>query len=137
MVLKLFDWNSALIKYIEKSSEILQAAKLLFQNNMYADCLNRTYYSCFNAMSACLCEHKIDNSSHKQVISRFREYYIKTGIFDKQMSEIITILSENRDKSDYNIGYVADYPTTKECLDSAAIFYNKVSGYLRGKYGFV
>jgi len=108
---------------------------LLFQNNMYADCLNRTYYSCFHAMSACLCEYQIDNSSHKQVISRFREYYVKTGIFPRQMSEIITILSENRDKSDYNIGYVADYLTTYECLECAETFYNNINRYLREKYG--
>ena len=122
---------------MQKSLKTLQAAKLMFQNNMYADCLNRTYYSCFYAMSACLCEQQIDNSSHKQVIVKFREYYIKTNVFGKQMSEIIKILSDYRNKSDYNIEYTADYPTTKECLDSAEIFYNKVSGYLGVKYGLI
>ena len=131
----MFDWDAARIKHIKKSFETLQAAKLLFQNDMYADCLNRTYYSCFHAMVACLCEHKVDSSSHKQVMPRFREYYIKTRIFTKQMSEIITILSGNRDKSDYKVGYVADYPTTHECLESAEVFYNNASGYLREKYG--
>jgi uncharacterized protein (UPF0332 family) len=133
-VLKLFDWDTARMQHIQKSLETLQAAKLLFQNDMYADCLNRAYYSCFHAMSACLCEYKIDSSSHRQLIVRFREYYVKTGIFTKQMSEIITILSENRNKSDYNVGYIADCATTQECLKSAEIFYDNASSYLQQKY---
>ena len=131
----MFDWDSARVKHIQKSFEVLQAAKILFKNNMYSDCLNRTYYSCFHAMAACLCEYKIESSSHKQVIVRFREHYIKTGIFNRQMSEIITVLSENRSKSDYSIEYAADYPTAYECLNSAEIFYNNASNYIQGKYG--
>jgi uncharacterized protein (UPF0332 family) len=65
---------------------------------------------------------------------KFREFYIRTGIFTTQISDIINLLSESRNKNDYNIMFSADYPTAHECLESAEIFYNTVNEYLKEKY---
>ena len=138
MVLELFDWDLARIKHREQPFATLQAANFLFENGMYKDSLNRTYYSCFHSMCACLCEQQIDHSSHRQVIIKFREqHYVRTGIFKKQMSDIIELLISNRSRSDYDVMFSANHLLVNECVEASGIFYTNVDEYLKVQYGSI
>ena len=137
MVLGLFDWDLARIRYREQSFATLKAAKILFENGMYKDSLNRTYYSCFHSMCACLCEQQTDHSSHRHVMIKFREHYIRSSIFEKKMSDIIELLSTSRNRSDYDVMFSANHPLAHECITAAEAFYNNVNEYLKEQYGSI
>ena len=47
----------------------------------------------------------VDYSSHKQMGVFYRQFYIKTEIFDKEMSKVLTDASNVRESSDYDIEF--------------------------------
>lgn len=57
-------------------------------------------------MRAVLAFDEIDMKHHSGIISEFRRRYIKTGIFETRMSEIISVLFDVRTDSDYDDFFV-------------------------------
>ena len=73
-------------------------------------------------MRAVLALDGIDRKLHSGVISEFRRLYVKTGIFDRDVSSIIATMSLMRHDSDYD-----DYiPIEKEDLDDMIPKVNKL-----------
>jgi len=91
---------------------------------------NRAYYSIFHAMRAILALDEVDFKKHSGVIAYFRENYIKTGIIDKNCSDIISNASLIRNKSDYDDFYVAVKSETIEQVNNAKIFFKHIKSYL-------
>ena len=71
---------------------------------------NRAYYSVFHSMRAVLALDEVDFKKHSGVIAYFRENYIKTKIFDRSCSDIISSTCLIRNKSDYYDFYIAEKP---------------------------
>ena len=67
---------------------------------------------------------------HSGVISNFQKDYIKTGIFDKAMSNIIKSAFDMRTDSDYEDFYVVPKEDVIKQVDEAEIFVNKIEEYL-------
>lgn len=51
---------------------------------------NRSYYSIFHAMRAVQALDRFDSRKHSGVIDNFLKDYIRTGVFPKAFSKIIT-----------------------------------------------
>ena len=68
----------------------------------YKGAANRSYYAVFHCMRSVLALSSIDFSKHSAVCAYFRKEYIKTGIFDVSMSDIISEAFDIRSDSDYN-----------------------------------
>ena len=116
---------------LEHALEDLKSAKENFENSTYYKLVaNRTYYAIFHAMRAVLAFDGIDNKKHSSVISDFRKLYVKTGIFDVEMSDIITKLFNIRSCSDYDDFYVIEKEKVKQQLDNAEIFINNIKAFL-------
>ena len=62
-------------------------------------------------MRSVLALENVDYKKHSAVIAHFREKYIKTNIFDKRLSDIITTLFRLRGKSDYDDFYIVQKQT--------------------------
>jgi len=62
--------------------------------------INRAYYSIFYAIKAVNALDRFDSSKHSGVIAHFNQEYVKNGIFPKDLSKIIRLASENREKAD-------------------------------------
>ena len=132
----MLDWNEVRTEHLQLSYECLQEAEVLLQAGYFRGCLSRAYYCCFHAMCSCLSEQHIDRrSDHGQIIGSFRRYYIKTGIFDKQMSKTIDTLYNNRGGSDYNTKYHVDEETAVKYIDYTKSFYEEIRRYIAAKYG--
>ena len=71
---------------IEVAKERLQSARLLIDTGDYKAAANRSYYAAFSAMRAVLALDGLDFKRHSGVISEFRKSYIKTGVFDAELS---------------------------------------------------
>ena len=74
---------------LKKAEEALSDAKMLVDAERYSAAANRSYYAIFYAIRAVLALDGIDRKHHSAVIAEFRKLYIKTGVFDSSLSDII------------------------------------------------
>lgn len=86
----------------EHSEECLKSAETLLNDSDYKGAANRSYYAIFHALRAILVYDDFDSKKHSGVISTFNKLYIKTNIFDKEISRIISNSFDIRTDSDYN-----------------------------------
>ena len=72
----------------------------------YRAAANRVYYAVFHAMRAVLALDEVDMSKHSGIIAEFRKRYLKTDIFDRRFSGIITQTFQVRNECDYDDFYL-------------------------------
>ncbi len=84
-------------------------------------------------MRAVLAFDGIDRKKHSSLISEFRKLYIKTKIFDENMSDIITKLFYMRINSDYEDFYVVSKEEVEQQLKNAKYFVKEIEKYLKIK----
>ena len=107
-----------LMRYrIEQAKECLESAKREEKSGSFKSAANRSYYCIFHAMRAVLALDKLDLKKHSGIISAFRERYIKTGVFDVNLSKIISKAFEVRGDSDYEDFYVVSQTQITEQLE--------------------
>ena len=114
----------------EHAVEWLDAAKALLESANFKSAANRSYYAVFHAMRAVLAYDGIDMKKHSGVSSEFRKLYIKTGIFDIRLSDIISVLFDIRTDSDYNDFFVISKDEVVEQVENAAFFLATIKEHL-------
>lgn len=72
----------------------------------------------------------IDRKHHSAVIAEFRRLYIKTGIFESELSDTIRDLFDLRTDSDYDDYFVAAKIDVAEQVKNAEHFVDRVKEYL-------
>lgn len=117
----------------EKARQSLSVAIKLYEDNEFSFSQNRAYYAVFNAMRSVNAFDEFDSSKHSGVIAHFNQFYVKTGIFNSEVSSIIRRASRLREKSDYEDFYEPDESETKELLTQTTKFLSYVEEYLNGK----
>lgn len=116
---------------IKKAKNALNEAKILFKAEHYDGAASRSYYAAFHAMNALLSYDGYRMKKHSGVISKFRELYIKTGIFDVSMSEQISDLFDLRIRCDYGSFYAATKADVEELIINAEAIIEVVEKRLR------
>ena len=125
----------SLSKYrLEQALENLNSARKNLEIGELKTANNRAYYCVFHSMRAVIALDEQDFKKHSGVISYFREHYIKTRIFDRQCSDIVSSSSLIRNKSDYDDFYIASRQETYEQVENSRIFYEIIKGYLQQIY---
>lgn len=117
----------------EHAEECLDAAKSLLSSDNYKSAANRSYYAIFHAMRAVLAFDGIDMKHHSGIISEFRRLYIKTGVFETKLSEIISVLFDIRTDSDYDDFFVLSKEEVIEQIQNAEYFLATIFQYLQTK----
>ena len=115
---------------LETAKQCIISAKALIEISDYKGAANRTYYAVFHCMRSVLALCSIDFSKHSAVGAHFRKEYIKTGIFDVSMSDIISEAFDIRSDSDYNDYFVISKKEVEEQILNARYFYDKVEKYV-------
>lgn len=118
---------------LEHADECISAAKSLLESENYKSAANRAYYTVFHAMRAVLAFDKIDMKHHSGIIAEFRRLYIKTGIFDAELSKTISILSDSRNDSDYDDFYIVSKEEVTEQIKDAEYFLVKIKEFVNTK----
>ena len=106
----------------ETSLEALADARLIYENGRYKNALNRGYYAIFHAIRAVNALTGFDSSKHSGVIAYFNQNYVKSEIFPKEVSKIIRLASENREKADYLDFYIASKEEAEKQIQRAEEF---------------
>ncbi|MCR5468284.1 MAG: HEPN domain-containing protein [Lachnospiraceae bacterium] len=120
-----------LSKYrFENSLESLKDAKIMLENERYKNALNRGYYAIFHAIRSVNALDGFDSSKHSGVTSHFNQNYIKTGILPKELSKIVKLASENREKADYLDFFIASREEAINQVHRAENFLNAIRSYL-------
>ena len=118
---------------LEKAINCIEVAKLNLDNNYLADSANRSYYAIFHAARAVLALDGVDRKRHSGVISYFLENYIKTKIFDIELSRIIQDAFDIRQDSDYEDFYIISRDDAAEQLQNAEKFCDVIKNYINSK----
>lgn len=119
---------------LEIAHERLTTAKAILELGDYKASANRLYYAIFSAMRAVLALDGFDSKKHSGIIARFRQSYIKTGIFDTEMSKIIDDLEVIREDSDYDDFYIILKEDVEIQAKRAEYFVSEVESYLQNQY---
>lgn len=117
----------------DHATECLDAANQLQENGNYKSAANRSYYAIFHAMRAVLAYDRIDMKHHSGIISEFRRLYIKSGIFETKLSDIISVLFNIRTDSDYDDFFVISKNEVCEQINNAEYFMKRIYEYLQTK----
>lgn len=123
-----------LSKYrFETSLEALSDAKIMYENERYKNTLNRAYYAIFHAIRAVNALSGFDSSKHSGVIAYFNQNYVKEGVFSKELSKIIRMASENREKADYLDFFIALKEEAERQILRAEEFVDAIKMYLESE----
>lgn len=76
----------------QKAFRSIAAAYRNIEEGDYDFASSRAYYAAFYAMEAVLLTKKLSFSKHSSVISAFNQYFVKTNIFPKEFSKLISRL---------------------------------------------
>ena len=75
-----------------------------------------------------------ESKKHSGALSYFRQTYIKTGILDEKLSDIIGVLQESREDSDYNIMIRFAAEDAEEQYQNAKQFVETIDRFLESQY---
>ncbi|MCI7418120.1 MAG: HEPN domain-containing protein [Clostridium sp.] len=116
---------------IEQARESLKASKIMLDNKMVKDSINRSYYSAFYAMKAVLAIEEKDFKRHKDVVAYFNKMYVATGKFPKDLGRMIAKLQQLREKSDYDDFFVASIAKAEQQIMTAEKVITEVDYFIR------
>ena len=122
----------ALIKYrLEEADNSIKEAEVLLKEGMsLRSVMNRLYYAMFYAVLALLQEKELGTSKHYGAISLFDREFIKSDIFDKELSKTLHRAFELRQKGDYMEQAEVTRNDVDEMFPKTKDFVDKVNEYL-------
>lgn len=114
---------------LQKAKETISEVEKHIKNEFWNTAINRMYYACFYAVGALLVINKIETSSHSGTRLKFGQLFIKTGLFDRDLSKIYSDLFEKRQKGDYNDFFDYDKETVERLFPKAKLLINTIDAY--------
>ena len=119
---------------MEHAKDYLKESDILLSAGEYKGAANRAYYAAFHAMRAMLILDEFDSKKHSGIIAKFREFYLKTDLFDKEFSESISSLFRVRTASDYDDFYVVSKNDAIAQYEKAKKISTLIENYLYTKW---
>jgi uncharacterized protein (UPF0332 family) len=116
---------------LEQADESLESAQILLDHDKYRPSINRAYYAMFYAVLALLAISQQQTSKHSGAISLFNRNFVKTGIFDKDVSRWLQEAFDLRQEADYRELAKVSVDTAKETLEHAQTFVARVKDHLK------
>ena len=115
---------------LQEAEDSLKAARYCLQENLYKDCINRSYYAAFYGVKAVLALGTVDFKRHKDVVAYFNQHYVASSIFSREIGRRLATLKQLREKSDYDDFYIASREQAERQLDSAGVIMKSICEYL-------
>jgi uncharacterized protein (UPF0332 family) len=116
---------------LERSQEDMETAKELLNLGRYRAAVNRSYYAILGATAALLLTEKIERSKHSGIEAAYIQYFIKTGIFEKEYGRIFDYVRKKREESDYSAKTTIDKETAERVVSEANKYLVRLTEYLR------
>ncbi len=117
--------------FIEKAEKFLVTAEQALNTGDYDSCVSRCYYAMFFMAEAVLLTKNITAFSHKSVISKFGEHFVKTKILERYLGKALNDACDTRLVGDYGVGFTVTEQQAKNLLKTAQDFVRKLKSYLK------
>jgi uncharacterized protein (UPF0332 family) len=118
------------VKIIKKAEVCLDDARSSYLDSSLEACVNRAYYSIFHCIQALLLVSEIETKTHVGSHNKFRELFLKTGLWDREFNTILQRSFEKRQFSDYDYDEVLQ-EDAKESVEDAEHFFEATVFYLK------
>ncbi|MCR5728703.1 MAG: HEPN domain-containing protein [Lachnospiraceae bacterium] len=118
---------------LQRAKEDLNSARNNLNSEDYRTANNRSYYAIFHSLRAILALDEYDSKKHSGIISEFRNKYIRTHVFDSEISDMIGDAFEVRNKSDYDDMYIISKAKTQEQVENAEKIIYAVEKYMQSE----
>lgn len=115
---------------LSQAEDSIKVAQMSFDNGLYKDSINRSYYAAFYTIKAVLALQEVDFKRHKDVIGYFNKNYVATEKFPKELGRKIGTLKQLREKSDYDDFYVAGKDEAENQIETAMQMIQEVKCFL-------
>lgn len=116
---------------LERAKEDLETAEDNLENGKYRASVNRSYYAIFHALRTITALDHFDSGKHSGIISFFNQHYVKTGIFDREISKLIDSSYRLREKADYDDFYLVAREDAEQQLEKARHVVQTIEQYVR------
>lgn len=120
---------------MERTSEALRAARLLYGNGFVKDAVSRLYYSLLYSIRALLLTKGFEPKSHEAALRLFGLHFVKAGVFEARDSHTFSKLMKFREEADYNPAYSFIPDDFPELEGEAHRLIQKIAVYLK-KLGY-
>ncbi|MBR4195144.1 MAG: nitroreductase family protein [Synergistaceae bacterium] len=118
----------------EKALKFLRAANSLLEDGDTDSSANRSYYAVFYAMLSVTALDGFESGKHSGVISYFNHHYVKTGIFSREISDMITEASKQRECADYKNFYTTPHDKASGQISNAENMIGMIRPYLESAW---
>jgi len=118
-------------KELARANKSLQAARMLLDNQLYEDCVSRSYYAVLHAAKSALIKIGVEAKSHQAVRRMFGLHFIKTEQIEKHFAEILTAQQEDREIGDYNIYLNIEQNRAAKRVSDAENFTKRIEKFLQ------
>jgi uncharacterized protein (UPF0332 family) len=109
---------------IAKARDSLRAAQLLADEELYDIAVSRAYYAMFYIAEAFLLGEDLSFSKHSAVISKFGEYFARTGRVPVEFHRYLIQAEQSRIRADYDAAAQVTPDEATEQITHAENFLN-------------
>jgi uncharacterized protein (UPF0332 family) len=117
---------------LDQADAAVRAARVLLDQHLSRDAVNRSYYAMFYAVLALLVTKQIGTSKHQGAISVFDREFARTGVFNRELSYWLHEAFEMRLDADYAEMVEVPEEDARRILSNAETFIVQVKNYLSG-----
>ena len=123
-----------LAKYrLSRAEEDIETAADNLESKKFRASVNRSYYAVFHSIRAITALDHFDSSKHSGVIAHFNQHYIKSGIFDKELSKMVDSCYRLREKADYDDFYLVSRDEAVLQLEKARAVHQAIKEYINNQ----
>ena len=118
---------------LSQAEDSIKVAQMSYDNALFKDSINRSYYAAFYAVKAVLAVDEVDFKRHKDAVAYFNKTYVATDIFPREIGKKLGRLKQERETSDYDDFYIASSTDAEEQYATAELIIVEVKKYLDRK----
>ena len=117
---------------MDRADELLMESRLLLEKNAYKSSNNRAFYAIEKSIKALLATKEMEVLTHNGGLKQFNYLFIHKGdgTFTSDDYQKIAKAEQIRNASDYDDFYISSKEETREQVELAETFVNKVRKYL-------
>jgi uncharacterized protein (UPF0332 family) len=117
---------------LDQADAAVRATQVLLDQDLFRDAVNRSYYAMFYAVLALLVIKQIGTSKHQGAISVFDREFVRTGVFNRELSYWLHEAFEMRLDADYAEMVEVPEEDARRILSNAETFIVQMKNYLSG-----
>ena len=117
---------------MDRADELLMESRLLLEKNAYKSSNNKAFYAIEKSIKALLATKEMEMLTHNGGLKQFNYLFIHKGdgTFTSDDYQKIAKAEQIRNASDYDDFYISSKEETREQVELAETFVNKVRKYL-------